>query len=125
VMQNVPGSIDDEINLLASREIRKHGIATHIPADGMVASGGTDMFLAGIKRTIEPGAKIGVHSWGGGEQAATDYDRDHQVHVQYLNYYKEMNIDTDFYWYTLDAAPADDIHWMSEQDIAKYNIVTQ
>jgi len=125
VMQNVPGSIDDEINLLASREIRKHGIATHIPADGMVASGGTDMFLAGIKRTIETGAKIGVHSWGGGELAATDYSRDHEVHVKYLNYYKEMNIDTDFYWYTLDAAPADDIHWMSEQKIAKYNVITE
>ncbi|WP_052298056.1 hypothetical protein [Moritella sp. PE36] len=125
VMQNVPGSIDDEINLLASREIRKHGIATHIPADGMVASGGTDMFLAGIKRTIEPGAKIGVHSWGGGDLAATDYSRDHEVHVQYLDYYKEMNINTDFYWYTLEAAPADDILWMSEQDIAKYNVVTE
>ena len=106
-------------------KIRKHGITTHIPADGMVASGGTDIFLAGIKRTIEPGAKIGVHSWGGGDLATTEYSRDHEVHVQYLDYYKEMNIDPDFYWYTLEAAPADSIFWISEQDIAKYNFVTE
>ena len=58
----------DDVNLLASREIRNRGIATHIAKDGMVASGGTDMFLAGAKRTIEIGAKLGVHSWGDGEK---------------------------------------------------------
>jgi len=125
VMQNVPGSMDDDINLLAAREIRKRGIATHIPADGMVASGGTDMFLAGAKRTIELGSKLGVHSWSSSDQAATDYPRDSQEHVKYLDYYQEMNIDTEFYWYTLEAAPAEDIHWMTEQEIAEYGVLTE
>lgn len=57
VMQEVPGSIDDEINLLASREIRKRNINTYIPKDGMVASGGTDMFLAGALRNAHKSAK--------------------------------------------------------------------
>ena len=45
--------------------IRKYGMATHIPADGRAASG------------------------------ATEYSRDHEVHVQYLDYYKEMYIEPD------------------------------
>ncbi len=126
VMQNVPGSMDDDINLLASMEIRNRGIATHIPADGMVASGGTDMFLAGLKRTIESGAKLGVHSWSDDSgKAALDYPRDHQEHVKYLDYYKAIGINTDFYWYTLEAAPADNIHWMKEQEISQYGVLTE
>ena len=125
VMQNVPGSMDDEINLFASREIRHRGIATHIPADGMVASGGTDMFLAGAKRTIEIGAKLGVHSWSDGQKGGNEYPRDHQEHVKYLEYYKEMGIATEFYWYTLDAADADSIYWMTESEIKKYKVLTE
>jgi len=125
VMQNVPGSMDDEINLLASMEIRNRGINTHIPADGMVASGGSDMFLAGVKRTIADGAKIGVHSWDDGSgKAALDYPREHQAHVIYLDYYKAIGITTDFYWYTLEAASAENIHWMTTEEITLYRVLT-
>jgi len=124
VMQNVPGSMDDDINLLASMEIRNRGINTHIPADGMVASGGTDMFLAGVKRTIETGAKIGVHSWSDGSgKAALDYPKGNQVHDIYLDYYNAIGISTEFYWYTLSAASADNIHWMTIEEIAKYKVL--
>ncbi len=126
VMQDVPGSLDDDTNLLASMEIRNRGINTHIPNDGMVASGGTDMFLAGVKRTIAPSAKIGVHSWDDGSgKAALDYPRDHQAHVSYLDYYNAIGITTDFYWYTLEAAPAEGNHWMTSDEIAKYNVLTE
>ncbi|QDO85622.1 alpha/beta fold hydrolase [Shewanella psychropiezotolerans] len=126
VMQNVPGSMDDDTNLLASMEIRNRGIATHIPADGMVASGGTDMFLAGVKRTIEPGAKLGVHSWGDDSgKEALDYPRDNQAHTLYLDYYKAIGINTEFYWYTLEAATAKNIHWMTAQEIALYGVLTE
>jgi len=125
VMQNVPGSMDDEVNLLASMEIRNRSINTHIPADGMVASGGTDMFLAGVKRSIAPGAKIGVHSWDDGSgKAALDYPRDHQAHVSYLDYYKAIGITTDFYWYTLEAAPAEGNHWMTAEEMVLYGVLT-
>ena len=124
VMEDVPGSIDDVVNLVASQEIRKHNINTYIPENGMVASGGTDMFLAGKKRAVHPTAKLGVHSWSGGDQVALDFPRDHDEHKKYLAYYTEMNIPLDFYWYTLEAAPADDIHWMTIEEIEKYSIVT-
>jgi len=125
VMQDVPGSMDDDTNLLASMEIRNRGINTHIPSDGMVASGGTDMFLAGVKRSIAPGAKIGVHSWDDGSgKAALDYPRDHQAHVSYLDYYNAIGITTDFYWYTLEAAPAEGNHWMTAEEMVKYKVLT-
>ncbi|PKG37651.1 hypothetical protein [Psychromonas sp. Urea-02u-13] len=124
VLQDVPGSMDDEINLLASKVIRQHGLATHIPADGMVASGGTDMFLAGVERTIEAGAKIGVHAWAGGDKQATDYPKDHDEHKGYLKYYQEMGIPQAFYWFTIAAAPAESIHWMSEAEMRLYSMLT-
>lgn len=123
VMQEVPGSIDDEINLLASREIRKRNINTYIPKDGMVASGGTDMFLAGALRNAHKSAKIGVHSWSDGEKGGNEYPKNDSSHKKYLDYYKEMGIPTDFYWYTLDAADADNIHNMTVEEIKKYNIL--
>ncbi|WP_299885730.1 M28 family peptidase [uncultured Lacinutrix sp.] len=124
VMEEVPGSLDDEVNLAASQEIRKHNINTYIPENGMVASGGTDMFLAGKNRAAHSTAKLGVHSWSGGDQAALDFPKDHKEHKKYLAYYKEMDIPLDFYWYTLEAAPADNIHWMTIEEIEKYKVLT-
>ena len=124
IMVDVPGSIDDEINLQASLEIRKRHINTYVPDNGMIASGGTDMFLAGERRAIHSTAKVGVHSWGGGDTIALEYPRDHKEHKKYLDYYRRINIPTKFYWYTLEAAPAEDIHWMTIQEITTYNVVT-
>lgn len=123
-MQKVGGSIDDEVNLVASQEIRKRNINTYLPENGMVASGGTDMFLAGAKRAAHPTAKLGVHSWSDGEKGGDKYPKDDPSHKKYLDYYKEMNIPTDFYWYTLEAAPANNIHWMTSEEIKKYNVLT-
>ncbi len=124
VMVEVPGSVDDVINLAASKEIRNHHINTYIPENGWVASGGTDMFLAGEKRSVHPTAKLGVHSWEGGELAALEYPRDHEEHQKYLEYYREMEIPLDFYWYTLEAAPANEMHWMTASEIETYRVIT-
>jgi hypothetical protein len=124
VMEEVSGSINDHINLLASREIRKRNINTYLPENGMVASGGTDMFLAGKKRQVHPTAELGVHSWSGGDKAALEYPKEDEAHTKYLEYYKEMQIPVDFYWYTLKAAPADSIHWMTPKEIVKYKVAT-
>lgn len=81
VMKDVPGSADDLANLEASRLIRKHGLDTHVPSDGMIASGGTDFFCAGVNRTIEEGAEVGVHSWAGdGVEDASILPIDHPEH---------------------------------------------
>lgn len=128
ILQNIPGSADDVANLKLARMVRDAGLRTVVPSDGMVASGGTDLFLAGTKRRAAPGACIGVHSWatGGitGVQQATDFPRDDPEHQKYLSYYAEMGIPAAFYWYTLEAAPAESIHWMTAAEVNEYRLTT-
>jgi len=128
LLQNIPGSIDDDANISAARTLREVGIGTRVPASGVVASGGTDLFLAGAKRQIEDGACVGVHSWatGGlfGVVEGRDIPKDDEAHDLYLNYYKEMGIPEDFYWYTLEVASAAGIHWMSPREINRFGLAT-
>lgn len=125
LMQYVPGSADDEANLDASRLIRAGGIATVVPRGGFIASGGTDMFLAGVQRQIRSGACIGVHSWASGTGTeGKDVPRDDPEHHLYLNYYKEMGIPSEFYWFTLSAAEAEGMHYMNNGEIAQFDMTT-
>lgn len=128
VMQFIPGSVDDDANLIASRLLREHGVKTIVPSGGFVASGGTDMFLAGQVREIGSGACLGVHSWGGGglfdSKQGKDYPKDDPSHQVYLEYYDDIGIDRDFYWYTLEAADSSGIHYMTNAEINRYGVVT-
>ncbi len=124
VLTNMPGSMDDVANMRAGRYIRQLGLDTHVPADSEVASGATDLFLAGRHRSSEPGARFGIHAWGGGPVAATDLPRDHEDHLLYLDYYEEMGIPGEFYWRTLSAAPAEGIHWMTEEELERFGFFT-
>ena len=128
VMQHVPGSVDDESNLKAARLIREHGFHTHVPAidEEGIASGGVDFFLAGVQRTVETGANLGVHSWAAGDgTTGADVPKDDAQHKLYLDYYAEMGIPADFYWFTLEAAPAESIHWMTAEEIETYQMTTE
>lgn len=124
IMKDVPGSIDDIANLETGRLIRKYGLNTHVPRNGIIASGGTDLFCAGVNRTIEEGAKIGVHSWSGnGIEDATILSKRNSEHQKYIEYYKEMGIPEDFYWFTINAAPASDIYMMNREEMKKYKLI--
>jgi hypothetical protein len=124
-MIHVPGSIDDVSNLRASLYVHQFGLNIRLNERSIIASGGTDFFLAGKERTVAKGAKIGVHSWSGGSKLATELPKDHNAHKKYLDYYRIVNIPEEFYWYTLEAAPADGIHWMTEEEMKIYKIRTK
>ena len=124
VLAELPGSIDDVANVRAGRYIRQLGLDTHVPGGGEVASGGTDLFLAGNRRTAAPDARFGIHSWGGGPVEATELPRDHEQHRLYLDYYEDMGIPAAFYWRTLSAAPPEDIHWMTEEELERFGFFT-
>ena len=49
---------------------------------------------------------------------------DHESHAMFLDFYREMEIPEDFYWFTLEAAPPQRIHWMSDEEILLYDLVT-
>lgn len=123
-MTIVPGSIADDANMHACHYVYDHGLTTKLNSRSSVASGGTDFFLAGKKRIVEKGATLGVHSWGGGDVAATEVPKDDPVHKKYIEMYEKTGVPASFYWYTLEAAPADDIHIMTEEEIEKYKVRT-
>ncbi|WP_104026819.1 hypothetical protein [Vibrio jasicida] len=121
---SIDGSVDDESNLELAYQVRAKQLDSHIASSGQIASGGTDLFLAGVNRTIESGATIGVHSWATEDQVATDFPVGHKYHQPYIDYYKKIGLPDPegFYYFTINAASAQNIHNMSEQEITKYGL---
>lgn len=124
VLEQVDGSADDVANLELSRVVRAAGFTTVVPSNGLVASGGTDLFLAGATRTLENGACVGVHSWSGGDIEGHALSRNDPEHRKYLSYYQEMGTDPEFYWFTLEAAPANGMHWMTASEASRFNMAS-
>jgi hypothetical protein len=123
------GSMDDETNLKLSKRVNSLGINTHLQDNGLIASGGVDFFLAGIKRTKGASVIVGVHSWSdGGSIQATDFPVGHSNHLPYIDYYVSIGftqqLAEDFYYFTINAALASEIHEMTEVELQAYNIFT-
>lgn len=126
VMLDVPGSVDDDANLVMSKWVHDKGLNIHLTNASSIASGGVDFYLAGNVRTIDPGAEIGVHSWISVDGVeAYSLSNDHFEHNVYLEYFDYVNVSEDFYWYSIRAAPADDIHIMGLDEIERYGFITQ
>lgn len=125
VLLDVPGSVDDDANLQLGHRVRDLGLDTHLTATSEVYSGGSDLFLAGVNRSMEQGAIIGVHSWGTATESATDFPKEHPVHQSYVDYTARMLGSAEFYWFTLTAAPAEGMHNMTPAEIEKYRLLTE
>lgn len=124
VLRNIGGSVDDVANVEFGRTVRASGLVTLVPADGLVASGGTDLFLAGARRILEPGACVGVHAWAADSFTANDLPRSDPEHDLYLDYYADLGVDAQFYWFTLRAAPAEGMHWMTADEANRFDLAT-
>lgn len=128
VMQKVPGSIDDESNLIASKLVRKAGLNTELAKDGVIESGGTDFFCAGVERQVLEGGKIGIHSWADEEvQDASLLPKDDKAHKPYIEYYKEMELPDPegLYFLTITAAKANGMYFMTNEEIKKYGLTNK
>jgi hypothetical protein len=128
VMLDVPGSSDDDANLAVSKQMHDLGYSFHLTSNSVIASGAVDMYVGGVSRTREAGSQIGVHSWGAGpgEPIATSYPQGHTVHLPYINYYVSVGFTQQeaeaFYYFTINAAPAEGIHWMTDAEIETYGV---
>jgi len=123
-MIKVPGSANDESNLKASRLIRNAGIDIHVPKGGYIASGGVDFFCAGITRTAHEDSYFGVHSWADDKvESAHTLPKEHPDHQIFLDYYREMDIPDDFYWFTLRSAIASEMYNMSPNERVQYGLI--
>ncbi len=129
VLTEVPGSINDAVNMHTGRLLRQNGFATKLLSNSDVSSGGVDLFTSGVERIFTRGGKLGVHSWCCvGEAPAGEVDKDHPAHKNQLEYFAMMlgeQQGRDFYFYTLKAAPFDGIHYMAESEIKSRGIATQ
>lgn len=122
------GSTDDEYNLLLSKLVHDQGIDIHLASDGLIASGGVDFFVAGYKRTIGSNTMIGVHSWSDGKNEAVDFPKGHENHIPYINYYKSIGFSQseaeEFYYFTINAARANGMHYMTDEEIETFGLLT-
>ena len=127
VLQNIGGSVNDAINMHNGRLVRNAQLTTLMPADGEAYSGGVDLFISGAQRQYETGGKLGVHSWCCEDgKAANELSKDDPAHGAQLTYVREMLGAEDgpaFYFFTLEAAPFDGIHVMTEAELKKYKMI--
>lgn len=126
-MIDCPGSEDDDANLDLARMVRRAGISTHVPAGGSIRSGAVELFMAGLTRTSDKGAEFGVHSWQDEEgREARDYPVNDPVHASYVLYYQDMGLDPQtaksFYAFTNAAAPANGVHYMTRDELARFRL---
>jgi hypothetical protein len=128
VMTQISGSVNDAVNMHTGRLLRENGFTTKVLSDSDIASGGVDLFCAGKNRIVEKGAKIGVHSWCCvNDLTAIELPKEHPAHKYQLEYFTMAlgsEKGTAFYFYTLEAATFDSIHYMSDEEIEKWNIAT-
>lgn len=126
IFREAPGSSDDETNLKVGKKLFQLGLNTHVDDNGFIASGAVDLFLAGSKRTLGANTRVGVHSWSDGSNEATDFPRNSSEHLLFIDYYKAIGIEAqlaeDFYFFTINAATADNIHWMTAMEVDTYQI---
>jgi hypothetical protein len=129
VMTKISGSVNDAVNMHTGRLLHENGFTTKVLARSDIASGGVDLFCAGVNRIVEKGAKIGVHSWccvNG--LTAIEIPKDHPAHQYQLEYFTMIlgpENGPAFYFYTLEASPFDNVHYMTDEEIKKWNIATQ
>lgn len=126
VLKNLPGTTDADMNLRLSRRIRAAGLNTHLERSSVIASGGVDLFLSGVERTMECGALIGVHSWSGGRNyypaKLGGWDERKKIQEKYL---ADMGINPAFYVFTRDAALPHDMYYLSMEEIKRFGLLTE
>jgi hypothetical protein len=125
-MVECAGTVDDGANLETARLIRKAGIATHVPANGSVRSGGVELFLAGVQRTYDKGAEFGVHSWEDEDGLqARDFGNADPMRADYVRFYQDIGLPADkalaFYAFT-NQTPFEQVHYMTEGEIAQFGL---
>ena len=117
-----PGTADDLANMTLGRMIRAAGLTTRAAPGGSVRSGGVELFVAGARMEIAPGAEFAVHGWLDERgRGADDYPMGAPEHRRYLDYYAEMGMAADqasaFYAMT-NSVPFEDARWLSGAEMA-------
>ena len=123
-MQECPGTFDDRANLKVGRMIRAAGIVTYVPAGGSVRSGGVELFLAGVERRIDDGAKFAVHAWeDDAGLEASDYSATAPENRKYLAYYREMGMsegEASAFYAMTNSVPHEQARWLDAAEMRRW-----
>lgn len=65
-----------------------------------------------------------MHSWSDGENDAADFPRTSPEYDLNRDYIFDMLGADAFCWFTIYAAPVDDMHWMTVAEITTYGLLT-
>jgi hypothetical protein len=116
------GTEDDQANLALGRLIRRAGLATEVPAEGSVRSGGVELVLAGTTRRIDDRSEFAVHAWEDDEGLeATDYAADSPQNAKYLAYYREMGLaDPQGFYAMTNSVRFDDALWLDGAQMKRW-----
>ena len=127
ILDQISGSENDDVNLKIAKHIRKRKLNTHLTHRSVIESGGIELFMGGVVRTMERGARIGVHSWSDDDDgySGRDLAKDHPDHKPYIKTYMRLGIPKSFYWFTLQAAPPEDMYFMTEEELLRFNLITE
>jgi hypothetical protein len=116
------GTYDDAANLALGRLIRRAGLATEVPAEGSVRSGGVELVLAGVTRRIDDRAEFAVHAWEDDQGLeADDYAADSPENAKYLAYYRDMGLaDPQGFYAMTNSVPFEDARWLTGAEMRRW-----
>ncbi len=101
---------------------------SYVASDGVIASGGIDFFCAGVERVVEKGAQVGVRSWADDKVTnAALLPKDSTEHRKYIAYYGEMKMPDPegFYFFTINAAVASDMYYMTMDELDQFGLISK
>ena len=122
------GTIDVDATLDMARWVRRQQLDTALTAQSWIASGAVDLFVSGVDRSMTCGALVGVHAWAytrgvDGTDIENPNDYRHRAQISFLN---DMGLDGDsFYWFKMRAAPPEDMHYMSVDEINRFRLTSE
>lgn len=127
-MGNVNSASSHEAAFAAARIVRSNQLNIHINNNSTIRKEATNFFLGGIKRTKGEDVQIGVSAWKDDlGLEATDYDFGDPAHLPWINFFVEMEyqyqLATDFYNFYIYAAEADDIYFLSDDQLNTFDII--
>ena len=124
VLKHVLGTTHLGENTRIAQMIRVRGINTHLECTSFIASGGVDLFLAGQDRTMECGARIGVHGWkseNGNTPRKLGFD---PIEEQMEVFHSTLDVNPEFYQFARDAATRSSLYFLSCSDLERFDILT-
>ena len=126
ILGNIEGSSDADDVVDMGYLIRNRGMTTEIAPGAQVYSGGVDLFLAGVRRSVGAGAEVGVHDWETGfGTRGSEISRSSRKHEPTRTYIEDMLGSDAFYWFTLQAAPYDGVYLMNRNEMISFGLITQ